>query len=231
MLLLVGAVAVVIAAILIGVSVLAAGGDDGGGDGDGSKLQGVAATERLLRGVPQSGVVLGRPGAPVTLVEFADLQCPFCRDWNRQTLPVLVNEYVRTGKLRIVFGGLAFIGPDSETALRAALAAGAQNRLWNVVDLLYANQGAENGGWVTDELVREIGSSVSGLDVERMLERRNSTAVSDEIAAISRSAVRAGVSGTPSFGIGTTGKTLQPLPVTALGSAQFRAAIDNELGR
>jgi protein-disulfide isomerase len=59
-------------------------------------------------------------------------------------LPVLIHDYVREGKLRIVFRGLTFIGPDSEKALRAALAAGEQNRLWHVVDLFYRHQGPEN---------------------------------------------------------------------------------------
>lgn len=231
LLLLVGVAAVLIAGVLIGVSVLVVGSDDDGGGGGRSQLQGAAETQRLLAGVPQNGVLLGRPKAPVTLVEFADLQCPYCRDWNRQTLPVLVEEYVRTGKLRIVFGGVAFIGPDSEAGLRAALAAGEQNRLWNVVDLLYRHQGAENGGWVTEELVRKAGSSVPGLDVDEMLARRDSAAVSGEIAAIAQAASRAGVSGTPSFGIGPTGQALQPLRVSALGPAQFRAAIDDRLGR
>src|SRR5690349_18702280 len=96
-------------------------------------LAAVSSTRELLAGIPQRPTVLGRPGAPVTLVEFADLQCPYGGLWARATLPTLVQRYVRTGKLRIDFRGLAFVGPDSKTALRVAHAAGAQNRLWNVV--------------------------------------------------------------------------------------------------
>ncbi len=100
----------------------------------------------------------------MTLVEYADLQCPYCAQWARETLPVLVDEYVEAGKLRIVFQGLAFIGPDSDKALRTAIAAGQDNHLWDVVHGLYASQGAENSGWVTDGLVGEIASGVPGLD-------------------------------------------------------------------
>ena len=85
----------------------------------------------------------------MTLVEYADLQCPYCAQWSRETLPVLVDEYVATGKLRIVFHGLAFIGADSDKALRTAIAAGQDDHLWDVVHGLYASQGAENSGWVT----------------------------------------------------------------------------------
>ena len=93
------------------------------------------------------------------MVEFADLQCPFCREYTLNALPTIVKQYVRTGKVKLVFFGMAFLGPDSETALRAAYAAGLQSRLWNVIDLLYRNQGPENSGWVTDGLLRAVGKA------------------------------------------------------------------------
>ena len=76
---------------------------------------------RSSRASPRTGTAIGSPDAPVTLVEFADLQCPFCAQWATDAFPDLVEEYVRPGRLRIEFRGLAFIGPDSEKALRAAL--------------------------------------------------------------------------------------------------------------
>ena len=88
----------------------------------------LAGEAGLLRGIPQQGTALGSPDAPVTLVEYADLQCPYCAQWARDAFPELVRDYVRTGRVRIVFRGLAFLGPDSDAALRAALAAGQQRR-------------------------------------------------------------------------------------------------------
>ena len=107
-----------------------------------------AVRDELFRGVLQDGITLGSPKAPVTLVEFADLQCPYCADWARDALPTIVQEYVSTGRVRVVFRGLSFVGEQSDTALRAALAAGEQDRLWDVVHGLYLHQGAENSGWV-----------------------------------------------------------------------------------
>jgi Thioredoxin len=123
-------------------------------------VHGVAATEALLRGVPQRGNVLGRPDAPVTIVEYADYQCPYCARWALDTLPALVEEYVRPGKAKIVFQGIAILSEDSATALQTAVAAGAQDKLWHVSELLFHNQGSENAGWVTDDLLQEIGASV-----------------------------------------------------------------------
>jgi len=190
-----------------------------------------AETEALLRGIPQDGIALGSPDAPVTLVEYADLQCPYCAIWARDAFPAIVDEYVRPGHVRVVFRGLAFIGPESDTALRTALAAGAQGRLWNVVHLLYGNQGAENAGWVTDDLLHELGGSIGGLDAARMLAERESAPVEHELAAAQRAAEAAGIHGTPSFQAGPTEGALEPLPVTSLGPEEIRARLDALLAR
>jgi protein-disulfide isomerase len=112
-------------------------------------------------GIPQHGTVLGSPRAPVTLVEFADLQCPYCGEFARVALPTLVRDYVRTGKVRIVFQGLEFLGADSDAALRSVLAAARQGRGWQMLDGLFRRQGLENSGWVTDPLLRTVRSAGS----------------------------------------------------------------------
>jgi protein-disulfide isomerase len=189
----------------------------------------VAQSERdeLFRGIPQKGIVLGRPDAPVTLVEYADLQCPYCAQWARDAFPALVDEYVRTGLVRIVFRGLAFIGPDSDKALRAALAAGEQGRLWDVVHGLFAHQGSENAGWVTDALLRGVGGA--GLDRERMLASATSAWVEQELQAARTAATAAEVSGTPFFQAGPTGGSLTRVHADSLGPGPFRRELDRLL--
>jgi protein-disulfide isomerase len=106
------AVAVVAAAVagaLVLASVLTARDDDSAPSGA-ITVAGAAESRALFAGVPQQGIALGRPNAAVTLVEFADLQCPFCAEWSRNALPELVRDYVRPGRVRIVFRGLAFNG-------------------------------------------------------------------------------------------------------------------------
>ena len=78
-----------------------------------AKLPGAAADRRALQGHSPALNVLGKPDAPVTMIEFADLQCPYCRAYAIEALPALVDQYVRTGKARFVFSGMHFIGPDS----------------------------------------------------------------------------------------------------------------------
>ena len=99
----------------------------------------VGSVNAMLSGIPQKGIELGSPKAKLTMVEFADPQCPACGDFSRTTLPAIIQDYVRTGKLRIEYQGQSFVdsfvanGPkDSERMLRLAQAAGLQNKLWNV---------------------------------------------------------------------------------------------------
>jgi protein-disulfide isomerase len=189
-------------------------------------VNGAAETAKLFKGISQQLNVLGNPNAPVTLIEFADLQCPFCREFALNALPAIIRDYVRPGKVKLVFAGIAFIGPDSETALRATYAAGLQRRLWNFLDLLYRNQGAENSGWVTDGLLRAIGSSIKGVDVDALLAARQTDGVDNAITATNQQATEAKVNSTPTFFAGPTGGTLKQIHVTELRAKAFRPALD-----
>jgi protein-disulfide isomerase len=220
-------VAAVVVAAVVAALLLASGGDDEATPG-GTHLAGADETRALLRGIPQDDIAIGPPDAPVTLVEFADLQCPFCASWATDAFPDVVEEYVRPGKLRIEFRGLAFIGDDSEKALRAALAAGQQDRLWHVVELLYRNQGAENSGWVTDELLDAVGRA-AGLDVDAWHGAFESAAVDGQLAAAERLARANAIQSTPSFLVGRTGGTLRRDDVVSLDAGGITPAIDRAL--
>jgi protein-disulfide isomerase len=211
-----------LAAVLIVASVT------GAKDEPSAAVHGSLETATLLNGVPQRGNVLGQPGAPLTIVEYADYQCPYCAQWALDTLPVLVDEYVRPGKVRIVFEGVAILGDDSVSALEATVAAGAQNKLWNMGELLFHNQGAENSGWVTDDLLRDLGDAVPGLDVDAMMDDRESAEVAEAMNASEVAAGAAGVTATPSFEIGKTGGEMT-LVEGAQPTAEFRRLLDSLL--
>lgn len=225
--------AVVLAAGLILVSVLT--GDDEPTTSEitpAGTVAGGGEVEQLLAGIPQDGVALGDPEAPVTLLEFADMQCPFCREWAWDAFPALVDEYVRDGRLRIEFRPLAFIGEDSGRGARAALAAGEEDRLWHVVELLFRAQGAENSGWVSDELLTAIGSSVDGLDGNALVSAAGGDEGLDErIAESTEEANANGINSTPSFMLGRTGGQLQKIEVSSLGPEGLREQIDALLRR
>jgi len=165
----------------------------------------------------------------VTLVEYADLQCPYCAQWTRQALPSLVAEYVRTGHIRIVFRGLAFLGADSELALRMVVAAGAQDKQWDLLESLYRRQGHENSGWVNDELAGA--SAAAGVNTEGLEGIAWSAATTRAIARAARAAHDEGIRGTPSFEVGRTGGRMQPIHVGSLDAAGIRPALEALLAR
>jgi protein-disulfide isomerase len=224
--------------VLIGVLIVAAGlaaaliavSVTGAKDEAPPAAHGSPETEALLEGVPQRGNVLGKPGAPVTIVEYADYQCPYCAQWARDTLPAIVDEYVRQGKVRIVFQGVAVLGPESASALQTVVSAGAQNKLWNMGELVFHNQGTENSGWVTDDLLRQLGASVPGLDVDAMMDDRDSREVAAAVADAQAAAQATGVNVTPSFQIGKTGGEMT-LVEGAQPTANFRRLLDSLLRR
>jgi protein-disulfide isomerase len=217
-------VAIAAAVALIVAAVATRGGDDGSPD----PSTPTAALD--LTGIPQEGVFLGSPDANVTLIEYADLQCPACRAYNEAVVPSIVDRYVRPGDVRMEFRGLAFIGDDSERALRLVFAAGLQNRLWNLEDALYRNQGGENTGWVTDELVRTLASAIPGLDADQMFEDADSAQVTSMIEDDAVQAEAAEVGGTPSLYIQIGDD--EPYALEAgVGVDQVAAALDDALGR
>ena len=159
----------------------------------------------LFKGIPQSGTTLGRATAPVTMTEFIDPQCPYCREFETTVLPSIVKNYVRTGKLRIQMEPWAFIGPDSIRGQAAELAAAQQNRAFNYAELLYDNQGVENTGWLNDNMVAAAASSIPGLQVHTLLNARSSGAVKAAQKQVDDLALTDKVTGTPTLYVGRTG--------------------------
>src|SRR5262245_35991275 len=98
----------------------------------------------LVDGIPQRGTVIGAQTATVTLIQFEDLGCTHCREYMADAFPTIVNDYVHTGQVKVDFRGLGVVTRASEPALRFALAASRQNKLWQVVELLYENQSKLN---------------------------------------------------------------------------------------
>jgi protein-disulfide isomerase len=219
------AVAAVVAAALIVGSIVLRGGSDSSSGTTGTTSSGTA----LVAGIPQSGTILGNPDAKVTMVQYEDFQCPICREYTVDALPAIVNEYVKTGKVKLDYHGLSFLGTDSVKALRVALAAGKQNKLWEVAELFYEQQGDENSGWVTDEKVNEILAQVPGLDADKVLADAESPAITAEIEKVNQEASDRDVQGTPTFFIAIGAGEPYRLAPTSLTPDAFRPALDDAL--
>jgi protein-disulfide isomerase len=216
------------AAVLIAMAIALSRADEETGSTTGPP-EGVAEAMALYRGIPQSGPELGRKESRVTVVEFADLQCPFCGEYSRDVMPTLVSRYVRTGKVKIGLRILDFVGPDSTDAARMAAAAGRQGKLFEFVDLVYRNQGGENQGWVNDAYLRRVGGAV-GLDVERAFAQREGPAVTNQLDAAKDEAERVAVKGTPTVLIFTAGSSdPKRLEADEVSVGEVTEAIDDAL--
>jgi len=191
----------------------------------GKPVPGARAALALLAGIPQQGDALGSPRAAVTLVEFGDLQCPTCAQFAADALPAIVSRYVRSARVRLVFRAVSFIGQDSRRAARVALALGQQQRMWQFLELMYRNQGLENGGYVTDTYLRALAGAIPGADVARALTARASPAIDRQLAE-SHSLARAGhVERTPTFMLAAHGAPPRRLEVGGLDFGAFADAL------
>jgi protein-disulfide isomerase len=193
-------------------------------------LPGAGLADRLFKGIPQHGNVLGSPKAPVTMIEYIDLQCPACRALETEIMPSVIPKYVRSGKVRVEARPIVAIGPDSQRGVSAALAAARQNRLFNLAQVLYLNQGPENGGWLNDEIVRSAAPSIPGLDVPAFLKARHSSSVRSQAKRFEDEATADQVSGTPAIYVGKTGGVLHDVSPNVVPSvATLSAALDRAL--
>ncbi len=224
------AVAVGIVVALCGAILIATGGNSKHGTpaAQGSKIEGTGAqVTSLLAGIPQHGNTLGKPTAPVTVLYYGDLQCPFCRRFTLGALRSLIQGYVRGGRLKIEYRSLQTATRNPETfeiQQVAALAAGRQNKLWNFIELFYREQGHENSGYVTEGYLQGLAKQVAGLNLIAWTAARGDTALARALSSDARAAGRAGLNSTPSFLIGRAGNPPYAAAIKRLLMGQPAAA-------
>lgn len=197
-----------------------------------AKNAALSTVESIVNGVPQSGNVLGKPNAPVTMQYFGDLECPFCREFTVSALPGIIQNEVRTGKLKIEYKSM-------ETATRnppvfriqqtAAYAAGKQNKAWYFIELFYHEQGQEDSGYVTEKYLQGLAEQVPGLNLSQWQSDRSDKALEEEVIKDEKEAAEIGFNGTPSFMLGKTGQKLKPFSSSSLESSSAFEPTINEL--
>ena len=213
-------VAVALAVALVTVALVARGGGSDAPDA-------TAAPVVELDGIPQQGAVLGDSSANVTLIEYADVQCPACRLYTLEMFPAVVTGYVRPGKVKTEFRGFPFLGPDSLKAERFLLAAALQNKLWQLAEALYRYQGEENAGWLTDDLIRERAAEIAGLDIERLFTDAEREDIASAAEQAAEDAQAAGIPGTPTFFVKIG--DAEPYFIQVASLDEMRAALDDAI--
>jgi protein-disulfide isomerase len=151
--------------------------------------------------------ILGSPDAPVTLVEFGDYQCHFCNVFFHSTEDKIVQKYVETGKVKMIFKDFNIIGPDSVNASHGAHCAKDQGLFWEYHDILYSNWTGENNGWASSENLLKFAQEIN-LNVDQWSECMINGDNSQIILSSNENARSLELTGTPAFFvIGPDGKT------------------------
>jgi len=143
--------------------------------------------------------VLGDASSSVTIVEFGDYQCPFCKRWNENTKPAIEKNLIETGKVSLIYVDFPIIGPDSITVHAGSYCAAEQGLYWEYHDFVYANQGHENDGWANSENLKILASGIDGLDADSFNECLDSKKYEQRVNDNKKIASDAGARSTPTF--------------------------------
>jgi protein-disulfide isomerase len=193
-----GGVFLVIIVVVVIIIVAGSGGSSGNDPGE---FEEKAQVEKLFSGIPQNAATLGKPTAPVKLIEYGDLQCPICKEYSEEVLPEVIENQVKNGEASITFRNFIIIGPQSIPAGEAALAAGAQGKGWSFIETWYRNQGEENSGYATDEFIESMAEYVGVPDMAKWKKEWKSGKYKNQVKETTAQAEKVGFEGTPSFAI------------------------------
>lgn len=195
------------------------GATAGSADEQGSGEQ----TIDMSRRIDGDPTALGETDAPVVLVEYSDYRCPFCAVFARDTLPILVDEYVQSGQVRIEWRDLTVFGQESIDAAVAGRAAGAQGLFWEFNEATFRDAPERAHLDLPRERLLQIGRDIGVPDMARFESDLDDPGFLESVTADTDEAHSFGATGTPLFLVNDT-------PISGAQPVEaFRQAIDREL--
>ena len=168
-----------------------------------------------------NGNALGDPNAPVVMQEYSDYQCGHCQRFSEEIEPLLVEQYVSTGQLYIVYNALPLY-PSSIPISEASLCAREQDKFWEYKDILYANQNSSDPDAFSDRRLEAFAEAI-GLDLKAFNECTSERRYKQEVEQIRLDAESLGIDGTPTFLI--NGKLVQGAQPIEIFREEIEAAI------
>ena len=177
--------------ILIGVLVGGVLSEYGVNSNDSKKL---TFSKLVENGSP----VMGNINAPITILEWGDYQCTFCYKFHQNTLDIINEDFIKTGKVKIIFKDFPLNGPDSKLAAEASYCAQDQEKYWQYHDELYKNWGGERTGWITRESLDKFAEIVD-LDIEKFNKCLDDHKYENKVNSLYAFGKEIGIDATPSF--------------------------------
>ena len=142
--------------------------------------------------------IMGNQDAPITILEWGDYQCTFCYKFHQDTLDIINEDFIKTGKVKLVFKDFPLNGPDSFLAAEAAYCAQDQGKYWQYHDELYKNWGGERTGWITRDSLDKFGTTVN-LDLDKFNNCLNEHKYQEKVISLHKFGKEIGIDATPSF--------------------------------
>ena len=155
----------------------------------------ILTTSKLIEG---GSPILGDPNAPITILEWGDYQCTYCYKFHQETLTKINEDYIKTGKVKIVFKDFPLNGPDSKLAAEATYCADDQNKYWEYHNELYKNWGGERTGWITRDSLNKFAELIN-LDIIKFKKCLDDSKYKNKINSMYEFANEIGIDATPSF--------------------------------
>ena len=191
-------------------------------------LEKIAAKQSPLLNLENGSYPLGSDNASITIVEFGDYQCEACYHWFHNTRDTLIDNYIETGKAKLVFVDLPFLGRDSPKAAQASYCAEDQGKYWEYHTMLYTFQdGQPDSGWADRDRLNSFAFSLD-MNMDEFNDCMDSSKYQKRVKANYNEAVKHSVQQTPTFIIissdGTTKKFAGAQPYSV-----FSATIESML--
>jgi len=162
-------------------------------------LEKIASKQSPLLNLENGSPPLGPDSAPITIVEFGDYQCEACYAWFHNTRDTLIDNYIETGKAKLIFVDLAFLGSDSKTAAQASYCAEDQGQYWEYHTMLYTFQdGHPDSGWADRDRLNSFAFSLD-MNIDEFNDCMDSSKYKIRVKANYDEAVKNDVQSTPTF--------------------------------
>jgi protein-disulfide isomerase len=171
--------------------------------------------------------ILGNPDAPITILEWGDYQCTYCYKFHQNSLNIIFEDYIQTGKVKLVFKDFPLNGDDSVLGAQATHCANDQNKFWEFHNELYDNWKGERTGWITRESLSEFAKNIE-LDVEQFDNCIEDLTYLDKVSTNHEFGKEIGIDATPSFLVFNDEKMIkirgnQPLEVFLKTFGEFQS--------
>ena len=164
-----------------------------------STVDNTSSNELTIQKLTENGSpIMGDPNAPITILEWGDYQCTFCYKFHQNTLDVINEEFIETGKVKVIFKDFPLNGPDSKLAAEASYCAHDQDKYWEYHDQLYENWAGERTGWITRESLSEFAESIN-LEIVEFNKCLDENKYENKINSIYEFGNEIGIDATPSF--------------------------------